>query len=116
MARPRSDSSAANYQVRALQRGLAILGSFSAERPTLSLAEVSGRLRIPKPTALRLLECLRGEGFTAFDPASARYSLGPRAFQVGTAYLDASPLERQGYPILRSLATETGLTANLGIV
>jgi DNA-binding IclR family transcriptional regulator len=116
MARPRSAIRPPNYQVRALQRGLAILTSFSSAEPSLSLADVSGRLQLPKPTALRLLECLRGEGFTLFDPASARYSLGPRAFEVGSAYLAASPLERLGLPLLRDLAERTGQTANLGIV
>jgi DNA-binding IclR family transcriptional regulator len=116
MARPRSSPQTANYQVRALQRGLAILSSFSPAEPSLSLADVSGRLQLPKPTALRLLECLRGEGFTSFDAASARYSLGPRAFEVGSAYLAASPLERLGLPFLRELAEQTGQTANLGIV
>src|SRR5215472_13161859 len=91
--RPRSVAHSPNYQVRALQRGLAILTSFSPDEPSLSLADVSGRLRLPKSTALRLLECLRGEGFASFDPESARYSLGPRAFEVGSAYLAASPLE-----------------------
>jgi DNA-binding IclR family transcriptional regulator len=116
MPRPRTASLEANYQVRALKRGLAILASFSPDQPSLSLAEVSGRLSIPKATALRLLECLRGEGFATYDPASARYSLGPRAFEVGSAYVGASPLEQHGPPLLRRLAKDTGQTANLGIL
>ena len=116
MARPRSVSHPPNYQVRALQRGLAILSSFSPDEPSLSLADVSGRLQLPKATALRLLECLRGEGFASFDPGSARYSLGPRAFEVGSAYLAASPLDRLGLPFLRRLAERTDQTANLGIL
>jgi DNA-binding IclR family transcriptional regulator len=116
MPRPRSASPEANYQVRALQRGLAILASFSHQQASLSLAEVSGRLSIPKPTTLRLLECLRGEGFATYDPISARYSLGPRAFEVGSAYLGASALEQHGPPFLRRLARDTGQTANLGIL
>ena len=116
MPRPRSVSPEANYQVRALQRGLAILGEFSPQQPTLSLAEVSGRLSIPKATALRLLECLRGEGFATYDPLIARYSLGPRAFEVGSAYVGASALKQHGPPFLRRLAKDTGQTANLGIL
>jgi DNA-binding IclR family transcriptional regulator len=116
MARPRGQAHAPNYQVRALQRGLAILSAFSPAEPTLSLADVAGRLRLPKPTALRLLECLRVEGFALFDPTSARYSLGPRAFEVGSAYLAASPLEGLGAPFLRELADRTDQTANLGIL
>jgi DNA-binding IclR family transcriptional regulator len=117
MARPRNTTAPApNYQVRALQRGLAILTSFSPNEPSLSLADVSGRLQLPKPTALRLLECLRVEGFASFDAASARYSLGPRAFEVASAYLATSPLERLAMPVLRELADRTDQTANLGIL
>lgn len=116
MARPRSADSTQNYQVRALQRGLSILRLFGERDPWLSMAEVSERLGIPKATALRLLECLRGEGFLTYDPQRGRYALGLGALEVGSAYLAASPLERMAAPIMRRLADETNQTANLGVL
>lgn len=115
MARPRL-ATPPNYQVRALQRGLGILRLFSEAEPALAMAEVSRRLELPKATALRLLECLRQEGFLAYDPERGQYALGIAAFEVGSTYLATSPLERRATPFLRRLAERTNQTANLGVL
>jgi DNA-binding IclR family transcriptional regulator len=115
MARPRHPDTP-NYQVRALQRGLAILQSFSESEPTLSMAEISRRLDIPKATTLRLLECLRQETWLTYDPDRGRYALGITVLEIGSAYLAASRIEQRAMPFLRRLADATSQTANLGIL
>ncbi len=115
MARPRR-AETPNYQVRALQRGLAILRTFSAAEPTLSLAEISRRLDIPKATTLRLLECLRQESWLTYDSERGRYALSIAAMEIGSAYLAASRIEQRAMPFLRRLADITHQTANLGIL
>src|SRR5438128_3730815 len=89
MARPRG-AETPNYQVRALQRGLTILQTFSEAEPTQSLAEISRRLDIPKATTLRLLECLRHETWLTYDADRGRYALGIAALEIGSAYLAAA--------------------------
>jgi DNA-binding IclR family transcriptional regulator len=115
MARPRLETTP-NYQVRALQRGLAILRTFNEVEPALSMAEISRRVGIPKATALRLLECLRQESFVTYDEERGRYALGTGALEVGSMYQATSPLEQRATPFLRRLAERTGQTANLGIL
>lgn len=115
MARPRGAKSP-NYQVRALQRGLAILQTFSEGEPTKSLAEISRCLAIPKATTLRLLECLRHETWLTYDADRGRYALGMAALEIGSAYLAASRIEQRAMPFLRRLAELTNQTANLGIL
>jgi DNA-binding IclR family transcriptional regulator len=115
MARPRR-AETPNYQVRALQRGLAILQAFSGAEPTLSLAEISRRLAIPKATTLRLLECLRQESWLTYDAERGRYALSIAALEIGSAYLAASRIEQRAMPFLRRLADITNQTANLGIL
>jgi len=115
MARPRGTETP-NYQVRALQRGLAILQTFREAEPTQSLAEISRRLDIPKATTLRLLECLRHETWLTYDADRGRYALGIAALEIGSAYLAASRIEQRAMPFLRRLADITGQTANLGIL
>jgi DNA-binding IclR family transcriptional regulator len=115
VARPRLDNPP-NYQVRALRRGLAILTSFSDSDGPQGLADISRRLDIPKATVLRLLECLRGEGFLSYDAANGRYALGLRAFEVGSSYLASSPLEQPALPFLRRAMENTDQTANLGVL
>jgi DNA-binding IclR family transcriptional regulator len=116
VARPRRTETAPNYQVRALQRGLAILQSFSESEPTLSMAEISRRLNLPKATTLRLLECLRQESWLAYDAERGRYALSIAALEIGSAYLAASRIEQRAMPFLRRLADLTNQTANLGIL
>jgi DNA-binding IclR family transcriptional regulator len=117
MARPRLDHGAEpNYQVRALQRGLAVLGCFSVARPALTMAQVSGALALPKPTALRLLECLVGERWLSFDVATGTYQLSPRPLEVAAVYLATSSLDQAAQPVLRKLCDRTQQTANLGVL
>ena len=117
MARPRIGPGAGpNYQVRALQRGLAVLGCFSVARPALTMAQVSGALGLPKPTALRLLECLVGERWLTLDTATGMYQLSPRPLEVAAVYLATSSLEQAAQPVLRKLCDQTQQTANLGVL
>lgn len=117
MARPRLTSATNhNYQVRALQRGLAVLSCFSVSEPVLTMAQVSQQLSIPKPSALRLLECLVGEGWLHFDHANGKYQLAPRSLEVGSVYLATTSLDQDARPILRSLSERTRQTANLGVL
>ncbi len=117
MARPRSAATSVhNYQVRALQRGLAVLGCFSTLQPSLSMAEISRQLGLPKPTALRLLECLVAQDWLSQDAATGRYQLTPRPLEVAAVYLSTSSLEQAARPIVRQLSDQTQQTANLGVL
>jgi DNA-binding IclR family transcriptional regulator len=102
--------------VRALQRGLAVLGCFSASHPDMSMAEISRQLELPKPTALRLLECLVAEGWLSLDSATGRYQLTPRPLEVAAVYLSTSSLEQVARPLVRQLSDQTQQTANLGVL
>ena len=106
----------ATYQVRALERGLRILTAFRPQRPELGLQELHEALALDKATLLRLLSVLRQAGFVVLDDATGRYRLGLRAFEVGSAYLPAVPLEHVALPVLRELSARTGQTANLAVL
>jgi DNA-binding IclR family transcriptional regulator len=104
------------YQVRALERGLQILTSFTPERPELSLQELHELLHLDKATLLRLLSVLRRSGFVSADGDAGRYRLGARAFEVGCAYLPSLSLEQVAVPYLRELSKTTMQTANLAVL
>jgi IclR family acetate operon transcriptional repressor len=114
MPRPRSTETA-NYQVRALQRGLSILGLLSSTERRLGLGDISQQLGIPKPTALRLLDYLRGDGFVDCN-AAGEYALGLRAFQLGSGSRGLARLEDLARPFLQQLVDQTSHTANLGVI
>lgn len=108
--------SRATYQIRALDRGLDILESFSLQNPELSIGQIGERTNLPKPTIVRLLSVLTERGFVERVPGAERYRLGVRTLEVGSVFLQSTSIETEANPIMRRLADETGQTANLGIL
>jgi IclR family acetate operon transcriptional repressor len=110
-----SSTSAANYQVRALTRGLAVLACFTPEQPRHSLAELSRQVRVPKATLYRLLEGLCATEFLEQEP-SGSYNLGIKAFEVGSAYLSKLDFPQTARRSLEELAATCRETASLGVL
>jgi DNA-binding IclR family transcriptional regulator len=111
-----STSTNTNYQVRALERALDILGAFSLASPELSLARLAERAELPKSTVVRLVSILVDRGYLERIPDTDNFRIGVRAFEVGCIYILTTSLEAEARPILARLAETTGQTANLGIL
>ena len=101
--------------MRALSRGLTILGLFDAEHRDWSLNEIVERTGLSRMTSYRIARTLRSEGYLAVDRATNRYSLGP-AMLTGT-YLSESyeRVKAVARPYLESLAKETGESVTLAV-
>jgi DNA-binding IclR family transcriptional regulator len=101
--------------VRALARGLRILGLFDAEHRDWSLDEILDRTDLPRMTAYRLARTLRDEGYLVVDRITGRYALG--AAMLTGAYLSESygSLVTTARPYLESLAEETGESVTLAV-
>lgn len=111
-----AEGSEATYQVRALERGLQVLGAFADGMSQASLQELHQQLGLNKATLLRLLDVLHRAGFVDHDQESGKYRLGVRAFEVGNAYLANLPIEQLAQPYLQELSEQTGQTSNLGVL
>ena len=104
------------YHERALLRGLQILTSFTVQDPELDLTTLSRRLRLPKGTLVRLLDCLKFAGFVEADPRKGVYRLGVRVLEVGSVYQQTATLDGVARPVLDDLAQRCGQTTNLGVL
>ncbi|GAB4265526.1 MULTISPECIES: IclR family transcriptional regulator [Deferrisoma] len=102
------------YNVRAVERAIAILDAFSQTRPRLSLDEVSRETGLSKPTAFRILATLQYHGYVAQDPADGRYRLGARVLGLAHAAIDSLNLRDVARPHLDALRDELGVTVLLG--
>jgi DNA-binding IclR family transcriptional regulator len=102
--------------VRALERALAILAQFTAERPRLGLSELSRTLRLSKATVLRLLRTLESQGIVRQRPEDRSFTLGPGAIRLGALALRHTGLLEVGRPHLSRLRALTGETACLFMV
>ena len=104
----------ANYQVRALTRGLAVLACFTPETSRHSLAELATLVQVPKGTLYRLLETLCTAEFLEQEP-DGTYTLGIKAFEVGSAYLSKLDFPQAARRALEELAAACRETASLGV-
>lgn len=100
----------------ALRRGLAVLQLLASRAAPVSAAAIARDLGLPRSTTYELLTELAAAGFAAHLPGERRWGLGLAAFEIGSAYLRAQPLERVGRPVLGRLSGATGGTAHLGVL
>ena len=110
---PPADSGAGFSQ--SLERGLAVLSSFSPERPELGISELARMLSLTRSTTHRYVSTLAALGYLHQDDATRKYRLGPRVLDLGFAVLGSLELREIAAPHLRRLAEITGHTANLAI-
>jgi DNA-binding IclR family transcriptional regulator len=109
MARP-------NYQIRAVQRALHVLTSFTATEPEMSLARLAAKTRLHKATLVRMLRCLESLGFIR-QVDTGRYQLGVKVFELGSVYyVTQLNVERLARPWMERLVDRWGLTANLAVL
>ncbi len=95
-------------------RAVRLLKLFTAERPELKLAELSGMAGLNKTTTHRLLQALLSESMLDRDMAGV-YRLGPAIMALGIQALSSDNLRSKARPLLKRLAAESGETATLEV-
>lgn len=100
--------------VNAVNRALALLDVFMDGGVSLSLAELTRRTKLVKPTVLRLLLSLEQGGYVT-RLANGQYQLGAKVMQLGTIYRTNFALDAHVLPVLRYLADVTGETASFHV-
>ncbi len=86
----------------------------SSARP-VSLQEVTEAVKLPKPTAYRLLRVLQDRGYVSRPTGSRDYLIGARAALLA-AVDPHSELKAHARPLLRRLHEELNETINLGVL
>ena len=105
-----------NYQVRAVDRVVAILDELadgSGEFGDVALAE---KLGLHKSTVHRLLAVLQRNGFVEREPGCTKYGLGWRIFELGMAAASRLDILGRAKPYVTELVEATGETAHLGVL
>lgn len=101
------------FVVRALAKGLAILGLFDAENREWTLDEIADGAGLPRMTAYRMIRTMEAAQYLVRDPVTNRYHLGPAL--LATMYLSEgySELASIVRPYLVELVERTGEAATL---
>ncbi|GAA1704830.1 IclR family transcriptional regulator [Fodinicola feengrottensis] len=103
-------------QIPAVRRALEVLRLLAARPGPLPASAIARELGLPRSSAYHLLSVLADQGFVIHLPEERRYALGVTAFEIGSAYLRTTPLERLGRPLLTRLVADIGFTAHLGVL
>jgi IclR family transcriptional regulator, pca regulon regulatory protein len=97
--------------VEALARGLDILASFDARRPTMTLSEVAVATGLARPTARRLLLTLAELGYVRVSDNA--YALTPKVLELGIAYTASLGLWETARPHLEALVGRTSESSSM---
>jgi len=100
-----------NDKVEAVERALAVLDAFRADRPTMTLGEIAATTGFYKSTILRLAASLERCGYLVREENGV-FRLGPTLWRLGSVYRAGFNLGGTIRPELRRLVEASGETAS----
>ena len=116
MTEPTEDAGAPQGSefVQSLERGLAVIRAFGADRPTLTLSEVARETGLSRASARRFLHTLVGLGYMAADDREFR--LLPSVLDLGYAYLSSLTLPEVATPYLQELSRAVDESTSVAVL
>ena len=103
------------YKVNVLDRAIGVLQAFSAERPRLTLAEVSRATGLHRSTALRLLSTLAHHGLVTRDADTGAYALGYEIIAMAETARAGTGLADWARPVMKDIAARLNETVVLSV-
>lgn len=100
-------------EFQSITRAAQVLALFTVDEPELTLAELTRRLGLSKPTVHRYATALRQAGL--LRGGGNGYTLGPRVVEMASAALAGLGVIRVVGPYLERLVTATSQTAVLSV-
>ena len=102
--------------VKSVAKVLDILEHLGAARRPVSVSDLGRATGFNVSTAFRLVQTLVARGYAEQETGHRRYLLGPRVFQLASAYINGSDLATLARPHLESLRDVVGETVYLVIL
>ena len=99
--------------VRAVERAVDILESFTPEHPSLSVLELKRRTGLSRPTLYRLLGTLVARHLVKAEGEPQRFSLDHGVATLARSWAAHLDIVRVAEPILEALREDTGETVSL---
>ncbi|MFF5988471.1 IclR family transcriptional regulator domain-containing protein [Prauserella flavalba] len=105
------DEKTGQNHIQGLERGLAVLTAFDAERPKPTVAELAAATGLSRPVVRRVLLTLQRLGYVS--NLGPRWTLTPRVLSIGQHYTATHALPDLAQPHLMRLADQTDESATL---
>ena len=87
-----------------LAKGLAVLGTFNKERPTMTLSQAALAAGLSRATARRILRTLTELGYV--EQSGRQFALSSGILKLGFAYLATQNWIEQAAPLMRQLSEQ----------
>jgi IclR family pca regulon transcriptional regulator len=100
---------------QSLERGLAILSAFTAQRPVLGIADIADELGMSRSTTHRYVITLVALGYLE-QGASRKYRLGMRVTDLGMSALNSTGLREHSHAYLEELRQRSSYTVSLSVL
>lgn len=104
------------YLVQPVAKALQVLDALGQTEASLTLSEVSRRVRLPKTTTYRYLHTLCASGLIAHDPDTDHYRLGLRLWELGQHVGNQLQMRQLALPYMAQLRERFNETVNLGVM
>src|SRR5262245_47915522 len=85
-----------------LAKGLAVLGLFGKQRPSMTLSEAAVAANVSRATARRILRTLTGLGYV--EQRGREFSLSPNILQLGFAWLATQSWIERATPLMKEMS------------
>lgn len=112
--KPRDKESDDKEFMATLAKGLAVLGCFGKQRPTMTLSEAANAANLSRATARRILRTLAELGYV--EQQGRDFALSPNILKLGFAYLATQSWIERAQPLLRELSERLQESASAAIL
>jgi DNA-binding IclR family transcriptional regulator len=102
--------------IQSVERAIAILKSFTQEKPERGVTELSRELGLHKSTVSRLMITLEQGGLLSRNPETGRYRLGVDLIGLAARVVQFMDVREVAFPFLRQLAEACQETAILAVL
>ncbi|MBS0364621.1 MAG: helix-turn-helix domain-containing protein [Proteobacteria bacterium] len=100
--------------VQSLQRGLAVIRTFDAAHPAMTLSQVAARASLSRAAARRLLMTLEHLGYV--QRSGRQFALTPRVLELGFAYLSSLSVALLAQPFMEEVSRRIDESCSLGVL
>lgn len=97
-----------------LAKGLAVLGAFGKERPSMTLSEAAAATNVSRATARRILRTLAELGYVTQE--GRQFALSSNILKLGFSYLATQSWIDRAQPLMRELSERLGESCSAAIL
>src|SRR5689334_1519607 len=95
--------------IQSVKRSTDIISLFSSAQPSLGITQIAALLNLNKTTVWGLVTTLEQQGFLQQDPATQKYGVGPKLFELGMVYAGTLEINAKASRLVQGLASRTRL-------